>query len=60
MHERIENKRQERIRRKIEDNKKIKEVLNARPLYMQLEEKFNSEVQNNEQERIASELRNRK
>lgn len=33
MHERVEKKRLERISRKVEDNKKIKEVLNSKPIY---------------------------
>ena len=60
IHDRIESKRQERLQRKIQDNIKIKEVLNRKPLYQQIEEKYVTEVQIPEREKYREELLNRK
>jgi len=50
MRERVENRREERVMRKIEGNKAYQKVAHKKPLYQEIEERYYESVERPQQQ----------
>lgn len=60
LRDRVEQKREERVMRKIKGNQYYNSVKRKKPLYKEIEEKYQQEVELPEMERIKQDLAQRK